>query len=108
MDENLKFKGLAIFGNVISWLVLLFSLAFAFGSMFAGDAFGTGLYNEFQEKVIMLAIYMALLSPVISLAGAIASLVMVIIKKFTIALWLCAAPIIFILISILLFTIAGH
>ena len=98
MDENISknegLKAFAILGNVITWIILLLSLLLAFGSLFAGDAFGTGLYTELRERLITIAIMLFLTGPFITFISAVASIVLIIKKLFTIALWIEGIPII--------------
>jgi len=102
-DKRLKVITLA--GNILLWVLLPFSLFFAFGSMFAADA---GFTTKLYETILMTGIMLAFYSPLIVLAGAITSLILIIKKKYVLSGIFEVIPLGWIIIGILLFVLSGY
>ena len=69
--KNTSLKTITLIGNILLWVLLLPSMLYAFGSIFAADA---GFTTKFHETILLTAISIAFYSPIIVLVGAIASL----------------------------------
>ena len=102
-----KIKTISLIINIILWVLLLPSLLFAFGSMFAADAFGTGLLTKSQESLITTAIVLCLLTPITILITAVTSLVLRLKKRFAVSLWIQFIPFTLIFAAIAYFYLAS-
>ena len=105
MKREKILKNITLVGNIILWVLLLPSMIFAFGSIFAADA---GFTTKLHETILMTGIMIAFHSPIIVLASAITSLILRIKKKYVLSLIFEIAPLGAISISILLFVLSGY
>jgi len=103
--KNTNLKVITFIGNILLWLLLLPSMLYAFSSMFAADA---GFSTKLHETVLLTAISIAFYSPIIVLAGAIASLVMRRKQKYKLSLTFECMSLGLVTLSVLLFILSEH
>ena len=103
--KKTKFKTITLIGNILLWVLLLPSLLYAFGSVFAADA---GFTTKLHETVLLTAIFIAFSSPVIILAGAIASLVARRKQKYKLSLIFECISFGLVALSVFLFIFSGY
>ena len=104
-ENDKKIKTIALVGNIFLWVLLLPSMFFAFGSIFAADA---GFTTKIHRITLSAAIAIAFHSPIIVLAGAIASLIARIKGKYKLSLVFVIVSLSLIALSIFLFSLSGY
>jgi hypothetical protein len=105
IKSDKKIRIIALIGNIILWVLLLPSMLFAFGSMFAADA---GVTTKLHGIILITAIMSALFSPIIILAGAIASLITRKKGRFVLFLIFEITSLGFVALSVLLFILSAY
>ena len=103
--KNTNLKAITLIGNILLWVLLLPSMLYAFGSVFAADA---GFSTELHEAVLLTAISIAFYSPIIVLTGAIASLVTRQKQKYKLSLILECISLGLVSLSIFLFILSEN
>ena len=103
--RNNNLKIITLIGNILLWVLLAPSFLYAFGSIFAADA---GFTTELHEIILLTAMAIAFCSPVIILAGAIASLVTRRKQKYKISLIIECISLGLVALSVLLFFLSGY
>ena len=104
-NRDKKLKIVTLIFNLFLWVLLPFSVIFAFVSIFAADA---GFTTQLHKFLLTTGMTIAFFSPLIILVCAIASLVLRIIKQYILSLIFEIAPIALILISIAFFVLGGY
>ena len=104
-EKSTKLKITTLIGNVLLWLLLLPSMLFAFGSIFAADA---GFTSALQEAILLTAISIAFHSPIIILAGAITSLMARTKQRYKLSFVLECISFGLVALSISLFVLAAY
>ena len=103
--KNTNLKTITLIGNILLWVLLLPSMLYAFGSVFAADA---GFTTRLHEAILLTAIFIAFSSPAIVLAGAIASLIARLKQKYKLSLIFECISLGLVALSVLLFILSGY
>ena len=103
--KNTKLKTITLIGNILLWVLLLPSMLYAFGSIFAADA---GFTTELHETVLLTAIFIAFSSPIIILIGAITSLIARRKQKYKLSLIIECISLGLVALSVFLFIFSGY
>jgi len=103
--KNNNIKTITLIGNILLWILLLPSLLYALGSIFASDA---GFTTKLHETILLAAISIAFYSPIVVLAGAIASLVTRRKEKYRLSLIFECISLGLVILSVILFILSGY
>lgn len=94
--------------NILLWVLLVPAVLLAFSAGSETEAFGTGLYSQTAENLILTAVYLNFCAPVVIFLSALISLIFRLKKKYALSLWLQMPPILMLLCISILLGAAGY
>ena len=103
--KNTNLKIITLIGNILLWVLLFPSMLYEFGSIFAADA---GFTTKLHEAILLTAMAIAFCSPIVVLAGAIASLIARRKQKYKLSLIIECISLGLVASSVFLFVFSGY